>query len=1001
MENGTTQETCAKNENIDSMFNSETIRLLKVLEEVFFREYHKHADIYNEIIERYSLYYRLVEYYDEKEKGDSSSDNGNKNADQDNDKKFKQFEKLFNELIRLSASRLSESEKEESIKTQFQNRSKEANYIDLIKTCLENPGNGGNLKDKNTPGNTYKHKVLLQSFIPIDISFEKIEGELIVREVIMKKSLKIIKKIFDEKGKINYEVKKDDIIEINEKNWEAQFDTVCDSIGDYFKVILDSEVYPFKRPTEGDQNDPNNQYKSIVMDNLVEVIHDKEKKENSRIQIKINHLLPIPRHFDAAFLGISTDIEGLDKLFGGKWLIPAYFPVVISINGEAGTGKTIFTLQVCSTFARKKSLVLYLSLEQKAEELENIMSNFGFNCDFKTIRITDKYPSIEEIFKEIKDISKISDSGIIFFIKIDRFTIWELLETFNTLIKADGSETRCEKDKSGIDDFLNKFPRKFLVVDTLNAVDGFDANDHKWRQNLSNFIDKVDDFKFSTIFLNEKKKDDPDNFVDYISDFVFRLHKTVEEVSGLRIETRHFEVTKSRMQYAHFGESTFIIRKNGIEIYPSPFIMTESHPTQKNVVDPDRYPNEYGIKINGVMDFFKNFHSKDRLMKPFWYKNSFTLLEGSVGTLKSNFAKFIVKSAFRDEIWIDANDKQIEFDYRDEEVDKPQFEILKILVQGGMPIEKKIGLLVLFGEDFKYSERLDIIWETDFGKIIIPNCKSEEGEPKRFVHVSIIVIQFKISSYLSNVYLSIIEKITKAVELFKIHEEVPMEYKKFIDPDRKYNEIGKNLKKRKDSLFYLIYNPFKYIYTPKYFRKEPGEKIFSLTTNIDNRNIIFSGEEKFFNKKNNKLEIEFKDNYYKDFKELLDKIDDTSENNEGIKTIEPILEKTIVIIRKLIKLVPIGQKYIFNEELIKEKSETKDITSLFDHISKIGDNYKNESILLDLLFLLKRRISNLKLKLDDEVESPAINYEALALTKLEKFFTFFTLLYNLYFIMDP
>ncbi len=986
-EKGTEQEI-AKNENIDSMFNSETIRLLKGLEELFFREYYKHVDIYKDIIERYSLYYLLVKYYYENNPETSARSSDDK-------EKFKKFEKLFNDLIRLSASRLGESEKENLIKKVFCDSIDNAQYIDIITKQLDDPNFWERVNKE-----IYKNKVLLQSFINIDISFEKIKEELIKKELKKKKNLKIIK-VFDEKGKINYEVKQDDIIEINEANLKAQFETVCESIRDYFKVILDSEVYPLKKLTEGDQNHPDIQHKFIVMDDLVQVVQE-GKEDNSRIRIKINHLLPIPRHFDAAFLGISTDIEGLDKLFGGKWLIPAFFPVVISINGEAGTGKTIFTLQVCSAFARKKSLVLYLTLEQKAEELENIMSNFGFNCVFDTIIIGDKCPRIKETFANIA--SKNNESGVILFIKIDRFTIWELLETFNTLIDADAHEASCENGKSKVEDFLKEFSRKFLVVDTLNAVDGFDSNDHKWRQNLSNFIDKVDDFKFSTIFLNEKKKDDPDNFVDYISDFVFRLHKTVEEVSGLRIETRHFEVTKSRMQYAHFGESTFIIRKNGIEIYPSPFIMTESHPTQKYVIDPDRNPKEYGIKINGVMDFFKSFHSKDRLMKPFWYKNSFTLLEGSLGTLKSNFAKFIVKSAFRDEIWINANDEQIEFDYRDEEVDKPQYEILKILVQGGKPIEKKIGLLVLFGEDFKYSERYDIIWETDFGKIIIPNCKSEEGEPKRFVHVSIIVIQFKISSYLSNVYLSIIEKIAKAVELFKIHDEVPMEYKEFIDPIGRYNEIGENLKKRKDSLFYLIYNPFKYIYTPKYFRKEPSEKIFSISLKKDagKKSISFSGEPKYFNKELKK--IQFIDGYYTSFIKLLFDIESpgtkTKPNGETTNKIELILDTTKIIMIKLINLVNSDPKYISNTELVDSINEKESIADLFDHIKNIGDNNKNETILLDLLFLVKRWISNLKLKPDDEVKKPDINYnyKELDLAKLEKFLSFFTLLYYTYLI---
>jgi len=80
---------------------------------------------------------------------------------------------------------------------------------------------------------------------------------------------------------------------------------------------------------------------------------------------------------DIADRYIQTGIEGFDKLL--KYGIPKGLKVII--EGNAGSGKTIFALQILVHHARQGKKCLYISYEESEERLMQHMRDFGWNPD--------------------------------------------------------------------------------------------------------------------------------------------------------------------------------------------------------------------------------------------------------------------------------------------------------------------------------------------------------------------------------------------------------------------------------------------------------------------------------------------------------------------------------------------------------------------------------------------------------------------------------------------
>src|SRR5437764_12887648 len=74
---------------------------------------------------------------------------------------------------------------------------------------------------------------------------------------------------------------------------------------------------------------------------------------------------------------IATGISGLDQILGGG-LPPRRLYLV---QGEPGSGKTTLALQFLLTGARLGEKVLYISLSETREEIEEVARSHGWSLD--------------------------------------------------------------------------------------------------------------------------------------------------------------------------------------------------------------------------------------------------------------------------------------------------------------------------------------------------------------------------------------------------------------------------------------------------------------------------------------------------------------------------------------------------------------------------------------------------------------------------------------------
>jgi len=97
------------------------------------------------------------------------------------------------------------------------------------------------------------------------------------------------------------------------------------------------------------------------------------------------------------FARIPTGIPGLDKLIEGGFIKGS----TILLSGGTGTGKTILSLQFLLEGLKRGENCMYISLEQKPDDVVNDVMRFGWNLE--------EYVKKKELLVEYHDPFKITD----------------------------------------------------------------------------------------------------------------------------------------------------------------------------------------------------------------------------------------------------------------------------------------------------------------------------------------------------------------------------------------------------------------------------------------------------------------------------------------------------------------------------------------------------------------------------------------------------------------
>lgn len=364
----------------------------------------------------------------------------------------------------------------------------------------------------------------------------------------------------------------------------------------------------------------------------------------------------------------NTGISGLDKILTNG--VPTGH--VVLIQGEAGTGKTVLSMQwLFEGWNKFQENGIYIAVtESYNKTLKNINDMDFFDEEMVNegnIRFTDLRSMTQIMGWEEKE--------------IERSDVDELVEKVETLVEGSESER--------------------LVIDSITAVGYILDNKELLRYlifRLSTMLDSLD----CTLFLTSEGKDDKSTFSveDFISDGIIQM----EHVMGEQRMMRYINIIKMRGVNYRSGKVVFEIDSEGLNIFPK-------IPVGRKVA-----------KTNFELRNSTGVSGLDEMIGGGYPEGHIILLTGNTGTGKSTFGmQFLMEGVRNDETGVFVN------------LEEPLTQVKKTAESHGWDFDRyeKDGLLNFISPDlidtypdkFLY-EILDTIDETDAKRLMIDSVSS-------------------------------------------------------------------------------------------------------------------------------------------------------------------------------------------------------------------------------------------------------------------------------------
>jgi circadian clock protein KaiC len=284
---------------------------------------------------------------------------------------------------------------------------------------------------------------------------------------------------------------------------------------------------------------------------------------------------------------VRSGISGLDEITGGG--LPAGRPTLIC--GEAGTGKTLFSMEFIVRGAMEYNEPgVFIAFEEKAEELALNVASLGFDVKKLTAskKIKIDYVHIEK--SEIEETGEYDLEGL--FIRLDHA--------------------------------INSIGAKRVVLDTIENLFAGLTNKAILRAELRRLFQWLKDKGVTAVITGEKGEGHltREGLEEYVSDCVILLDHRVEN----QISTRRLRIVKYRGSVHGTNEYPFLIDGDGISVLPITSL------TLDNKVSSERVST--GIpKLDDMMGG-KGF-----------FRGSSVLVSGTAGTGKTSIAALFANAS--------------------------------------------------------------------------------------------------------------------------------------------------------------------------------------------------------------------------------------------------------------------------------------------------------------------------------------------------------------------
>lgn len=289
---------------------------------------------------------------------------------------------------------------------------------------------------------------------------------------------------------------------------------------------------------------------------------------------------------------VPTGVTGLDDILGGG--LPSRR--VYLIQGAPGCGKTTLALQFLLDGARRGEKVLYISLSETREEVEEVARSHGW--------------SLQDI--EIVELSALEQQLSI--------------EAQNTLFHA--SEVELTQTTKLLLDAVDRVQPRRVAFDSLSELRLLSQNPLRYRRQILAFKQYFAGRNCTTLLLDDSSDKTHDNHVLSLAHGVIALEQVAPEYGA---ERRRLNVRKVRGTTYSGGNHDFVIERGGLSVFPR--LVAAEHHRQFRA-------ENVSSGVEGL----------DTLLGGGLCRGTSTLFSGPPGTGKSTVAlKFAVEAAKRGE----------------------------------------------------------------------------------------------------------------------------------------------------------------------------------------------------------------------------------------------------------------------------------------------------------------------------------------------------------------
>lgn len=289
---------------------------------------------------------------------------------------------------------------------------------------------------------------------------------------------------------------------------------------------------------------------------------------------------------------VPTGIPGLDEVLGGG-LPPRRLYL---IQGEPGCGKTTLALQFLLTGARAGEKVLYISLSETREEVEEVARSHNW--------------PLEAV--EIVELSAIDEQLS--------------AQSQNTLFHA--SEVELTETTKLLLDAVDRVKPTRVAFDSLSELRLLSQTALRYRRQILAFKQYFAGRNCTTLLLDDSSGEHADGHVLSLAHGVLALEQMAPEYGA---ERRRLNVRKVRGSTYRGGNHDFVIEKGGLKVFP-------------RLVAADHHRQFSHENISSDVD------GLDFLLGGGLARGTSTLFSGPPGTGKSTLAlKFALAAASRGE----------------------------------------------------------------------------------------------------------------------------------------------------------------------------------------------------------------------------------------------------------------------------------------------------------------------------------------------------------------